>query len=355
MTLDNAQNSNHKTFSPAPELPDIHLLDLPKDIIDPLLANGVISIRQIELMNEDELARINGIDWLTAIKIKQAFYRHWWETKTQKKIATMEEVKSLIDTLTKKDAILRYGTGELQLLAYPAIKAFYGWGIKTIGDILLLGSEKIFRIKGIGAKKYKQIIEAILEVAAFFERSATVSAANTQTESLNFAEEGIAESADSLQTDRCDLAWGFQPDMTFREILTESLGRFGLFGPRNREILFEYYFIHRAEYGCYVKIAVKYNLSRERIRQICMKGMRILRQKDQRAYIMDYLRSVWKEKIYQFVRANGGRTTKPQLEREFAAELAEIYFLQNEVLRITDIWAINLEKDDNGYYLPPAL
>lgn len=99
-----------------------------------------------------------------------------------------------------------------------------------------------------------------------------------------------------------------------------------LLKPRDRAIFFEYFFIERARFGANKEISQKYNLSRERIRQICNKGLRILRQPRCIECITTYMNSVWMEKIRKFVISNGGYASKPELEKEFADVVTEFYF-----------------------------
>ena len=128
------------------------------------------------------------------------------------------------------------------------------------------------------------------------------------------------------------------------------VGKIG-FKPRNREIFFEYFFTYRAQYGAYKEVAEKYDLSRERVRKIYEKELRVLRHPRRINCITSYLNTVWKVKVQNFVIANGGHITRLELEQEFADDLPAIIFIQKEILQIEDIWATILLKDNQNYYL----
>jgi hypothetical protein len=279
-------------------------------------------------MGEYELAMMPGLGPITATKIKAAFYRYRWEINNGKKIKTFQQLRALIDTLDRKEEILHFGIEKLFLPVYN-IFAFIEPPVQTVGDLLRLSDEEILEIKGIGRIRYNQILNCLLEIAIIFD-------------------EELGELIDVPKLRQSDPASYSQPQLSFRDVLAMALDEFS---PRNREILFEYYLVCGATRGSYQKVASRYNLTHERIRQICMKGVRHLRHRLRIDCITTYLSTVWREKIYRFATAAGGVVTKTQLEQEFANDLPEVYFLQNEILKIDDIWKLHLKKSNDLYYL----
>jgi hypothetical protein len=321
-------NFTSKKVSLSNIAPDIHELNLPADIQDLLIRNGVFYIRQIEHTSEYELKQIKGIEAITAEKIRTAFYHYRWEVIDKTKIRNIEQLKAIIDTLARKEEIREYTTDRLILPDHPAF-AFCKTHGNTIGDILKRGDHGLFRIRGFGLTRLEQLLHALLEIVVQFDKK-------------------IAGTINFPKSDHLDPDLYSQPDLTFREVLIMTLDEFS---PRNREILFEYYLIRGAKHGSYANIAAKHGLTTERARQICSKGIRILRHPRRMDCIMRYLDTVWKEKIHELARANDGVITKTQLEQAFANDLPEIYFLLNEVLLIEDIWTLNLKKSDDHYCL----
>jgi hypothetical protein len=75
MNIDQPPNAMNAKVFRIDLVTDIHRLDLPHNIIDLLLLNGVYYIRQVEHMGESELAMMPGLGPITASKIEAAFYR----------------------------------------------------------------------------------------------------------------------------------------------------------------------------------------------------------------------------------------------------------------------------------------
>ncbi len=326
---DKYQNSDKKQISLSNIFSDIHRPDLSEEIANLLLKGGVFFTSQIEQMTEYELSQIIGINSITAESIKRAFYQYRWRVNQNKKIQTIEELNSLIEKLPKKKEIMQTRIEDL-FLHNNIYFAFRSMKLRTVGDILLLSEFDIFRIQGIGRVRYDEIIDSILNVIA-----------SLGEEIADFDNFPIQDSLDeSLYT---------HYNLTFPEAFTMLLNTFT---PRNREIFFEYYFTHRAKFGAYREIAEKYDLTGERIRQICAKGLRVLRHPRRINCITIYLNTVWKTEVQNFVIANGGHITRLELEQEFADDLPAIIFIQKEILQIKDIWAIVLLKGEQCYYLP---
>lgn len=308
---------------------DVHRLGLPQAITKLLIENGVFFINQIDHMTEYDLKQLNGIDSTTATTIKLSRYRKRWNTIQTKTIESLDELKLLIERSARKNDILRITIDELKLPVTAEI-AFNIANIKTIGDILQLNRVDILKIKGIGIIRYHEILNSILKVAI----------------SIN---EEINNVENCPPLDPLDHRHYMQPNLTFPEVFTMLLNTTT---PRDRAIFFEYFFADRGPYGNYKEIAKKYNLSRERIRQICEKGLRLLRFQACVNCITTYLNTVWKAKVYDFLIESEYRVTKSQLEREFAGDLKEIYLIANKILETNDIWAIILLKAGQHYYLP---
>ena len=149
--------------------------------------------------------------------------------------------------------------------------------------------------------------------------------------------------ADPLNTDLYS-----QPNLTFREILIKILTP--RLSARDINIIFDRYLLANSKRNSYKKIALNYNLSSSRIGQICHKGLRILRFQRGVECITTYLNTVWKYKIHEFLKSNNYFVTRNQLEKKFSHELNEIYFFQNKILEIDDIWTIHLKKDIFNHY-----
>jgi len=308
---------------------DVHQLGLPQNITKLLIDSGVFFISQIEQMDVYSLTQLSGIDKTTASKIKQALYRERWSAIQNKTISSMDELKLLIDRSPRKKDICKITIDEFKLPA-TALIAFSILNIRTIGDILQLSEIDIFKIKGIGLFRYHEILNSILKVAASIE-------------------EEIIDVKNFPPPDPLDDRMYIQSNITFPEVFTMLLNRFS---PRDRTIFFEYFFTNHAQHRACKGIAQTHDLSRERIRQICEKGLRVLRHPRRINCITVYLNTVWKAKVQNFVIVNGGYVTRSELEQEFADDISEIYFLQNKILCIQDIWANILVKNEPYYYLP---
>jgi hypothetical protein len=308
---------------------DIHWLGLSEQVTDLLIEGGIFFISQIEKMTEYELKQLQGISSISAEKIKRVFYRYRWRTNQNRTIQSIEDLKLLIETSPRKTDILKISIDDLNLPTNAYI-AFYHSNIKTIGDLIQLSETEILKIRGIGKKRYNGVVNSILEI-------------------VNLYEEGIVGVGKLTPTDPLDDSLYNQSNLTFLEVFTIL---FNTFKPRDCEIFFEYYLTHRARHGAYKEIADKYDLSRERIRKICEKGLKVLRNPGRKNSITTYLNTVWKEKVQNFVIANEGNVTRLKLEQEFADDLPAIYFIQNKILQIEDIWASVLLMAEQYYYLP---
>lgn len=308
---------------------DIHHLGISKKILNQLIEKGVFFISQIERMTEFELKQLKGISSYSAAKIKTAFYSYRWKINRNKKIQTIEDLKSLIHKSHWKKDILKTGIEVLHLPA-STYKVFDLANVRTIGDILQLKNLHPFRFKGIGRIKYDELINSILEVLFSYK-------------------EEFFDTYVFLKIDPLDASLYTQSNLTFLEVFTMLLNTVK---PRDWKIFFENYLICHAQHGAYTRLADKYDLTKERIRQICNRTLRIFQHHRRKKCIRSYLNTVWREKVHNFVKANGGYITIVELEQDFADDLPSIYFLQDEILNIDDIWANVLSRDERYYYLP---
>lgn len=307
---------------------NIDQLCLSKKIQDMLINNNIFSINQLASIKISDLKQIYGINNNIAEKIKRTYYRYQWENKNKKEIKNIEQLKSIIKGFKNKDKIMLSKVNDLPFSMW-AFWAFYNHNIITIGDLLNYNSSDILKFKCIGQSRYFDIIE-------------------TLTEMVILMEEGVKEllklpEADPLNTDLYS-----QPNLTFREILIKILTP--RLSARDINIIFDRYLLANSKRNFYKKIALNYNLSSSRIGQICHKGLRILRCQRGVECITTYLNTVWKDKIHEFLKSNNYLVTRNQLEKKFSHELNEIYFFQNIILEIDDIWTLHLKKDIINHY-----
>lgn len=329
MKNDNYSNSYLKRISKSNIPSDIHRLGLTEEITSLLMENGIFFTSQVAQMTEYELSQFPGINAITAEKIKRGYLRYSWRTNQDRTFQSIEQLKLLIENSPRKTDILKISIDNLNIPA-NAYMAFYLSNIRTIRDIIQVSEQEILKSRGIGRIRYNGLINSILEI-------------------VNLYEQGIVGVGKLKPTDPLDDSLFMQSTLTFLEVFTIL---FNTFKPRNCEIFFEYYIDYGARHGAYKKIGDKYNLTRERIRKICEKGLKVLRHSGRKHCITTYLNTVWKERVYNFVIASGGKITRLELAQAFAADLPAIYFIQNEILQIEDIWASVLLKDEQAYYLP---
>jgi len=295
---------------------DIHRMGLSKAISSLMIQNGIFFISQVAQMTEYELRQLPEITPVFAEKIKRAFYRNRWRTNQHRAFQSIEQLRSIIEASPRKTDILKISIDDLNL-ADKTYLAFYLSNIRTIGDLIKLSEFQLLRIKGIGKIRYYGILNSIRET-------------------VNFYEQAIAGVSKVMPISPLNASLYTQSNLTFMEVFTTL---FNSFKPRDCDIFFEYYLTYRARHGAYTVIADKIDLTRERIRKICEKGLRLLRNPGRINCLTTYLNTVWKEKVKKFVTANKGKVTRLELEQEFAADLPAIYFIQNEILQIEDIWA----------------
>lgn len=316
MKNDDYSQSYLKQISIANIPSDIHRLGLSNDISKLLIENGVFFISQVMQMTEYELNQLQGINATNAEKIKQAVYSYRWKTSQDGTGQSMEQLRLRIENSARKNDILKISIDDLNLSA-KTHKDFNLLHIRTIGDLIKINKNQILQIKGIGRFRYDGILNSLLDA-------------------VNFCEQGTVGTGNITPASTLDDSIFRQSNLTFLELLTIL---FNTFKPRNCEIFFKYFLTYRARHGAFKQIADQYDLTRERIRKICEKGLNLLCHSGRKNSITTYLNTVWKQKVHNFIASRGGNVTREELEQEFAADLPAIYFIQNEILQIDDIWA----------------
>lgn len=308
---------------------DLRQLGLSESIIDRLIQNGVFFVSQVRKMTEFELCQLDGISPDAAEIIKNAFYRYRWRTHVNKNVQNLQEFKALIEASAKKKEILAIPLNRITL-PKNAFLYFSGANINTVGEMLKLNDFEIMQIKGMGRYRYHELINSLLMA-------------------LTTIKADILSEITFLPKNPLDYHLFTKPDLTFPEVFTCLLN---VTKPRNREIFFSYYFGDHPAHKHYNQLARQYHITRERVRQICSRELRVLCRPECIKCLTTFLNTVWKHKVYDFVMSQGSRVTRSALEQEFAHELPEINLIQTEILNIDDIWANFLLKAEQFYYLP---